>query len=71
MNITDATHYIMIDGPYEIADDVPEWTVSVCDDDGEPVDHGPGRLVGYSTEHAAYAAAERLADTFDLEIVDT
>jgi len=69
MTITDATHYIMIEGPYEIADDVPEWNVSICDDDGEPVESGPGRLTGYRYEHDAWKSAEKLSDRFDLEIV--
>jgi len=63
---------VYVDGPFSNAtarshwDEYPEWTVSLCDDDGEPT----GNIDRYHSRHSAFNAGAALAEKYNVELVN-
>ena len=65
-----AHRYVSVDGPYSDfnrdGDEVPEWTVCIADDDGEPV----GRIYRCRSLTTARQLGDRMARDRRMELVD-
>lgn len=61
---------VLFDGPYPTqgrgGDEVPEWTVCLGDEDGEPIEN---TTVRYSSYSAALSVAQSIARASALELV--
>lgn len=69
--MNNSNYFVSIYGPYSGGGtevETAEYSVSICDDDGEPVDGWP--VFTFTNYDAAEKAAIKLSHEYGLEIVD-